>query len=410
MKDIFFIQGYKDLPKKTYLLFVCKILLSLNSTMLPLLSLILNNKLQLDLSKTGSVISIITLLGMIGIYIGGILSDSIGPLKTIFIFLSYGCLFYMITIVLPISYFFFIIITLGIFCSMVIGPSMDMIISESVNADGQNRIFSLCYLGTNIGYSIFVVLVTYLFEDYLQIACFMAGLANIIILLLLFIYHKKNKNQNASNEVEDYGMIHDREMQLSIEKVKLSYIMKKNALFFCTVLLFSIVYIQYGFTIPLDLSNNLSNEGVKLYGYLGVLNACLVILFTPFFTGTCDKLSNKKVLSMAGLFYAISFLFLMLFDVKKHIYIIWMVSFTIGEILYSISVSSYISKTTKVKYRSRVYSITNILVLIGYILGQNITGVTNNYGMKSNWTLMCIAALMGAILCSVGISRNKRME
>lgn len=373
MRINYIFKSYNELPKKVHILFFCKILLSINSTLIPMLSLILNSKLNINLSTTGKVISILTVLEIIGIYIGGIIGDKIGAVKAILVFQVLSSVFFAISIFVPTSYLLFIGIVLGIFFAMASGSSMDVLVSKSVDNQGQNKVFSLCYLGTNIGYCTFLIIVTFLFDNYINIVCILAFISNFIITFCVFHYNKKYEENynNTVNEIQE-------------SSVNFIYVIKKYSLFFTAIFMFCIIYSQYGFTIPLDLSNSLQSEGIKIYGQLGVINACIVIIGTPIFTQRFENLENSKVLIYAGISYSISFGILLLFNVSRFSYILWIICFTIGEVFYSISVSSYISKNTSVLYRSRVYSITNICVLIGYMFGQNIVGLVEKNAMKIN--------------------------
>jgi MFS family permease len=364
-----------------------------------MLSLILNSKLNINLSTTGKVISILTVVEIVGIYMGGIIGDRIGSVKAILVLQVLSSIVFAISVFVPTSYLLFISVTLGIFFAMASGPSMDVLVSKSVDDQGQNKVFSLCYLGTNIGYCTFLLIVTYLFDNYMNIVCLLAFISNFIIIFCIFYYNNRYE-ENYNNTVN----------KIQETPVNLIYVMKKYILFFSAIFMFCIVYSQYGFTIPLDLSNSLSSEGIKIYGQLGVINACMVIICTPIFTRKFEHLENSKVLIYAGISYIISFGILLLSNVSRYSYILWIICFTIGEILYSISVSSYISKNTSILCRSRVYSMTNICVLIGYMFGQNIVGLVEQNTMKINWFIMCLISMIATLICRFILGKNYNME
>lgn len=365
--------------------------MAFQSVLISILSLLFHDKMQMDLSLTGTIISVVTVMGAVGIYGGGGLAHCIGEARTIRILLGLGGVVFGIASIVSASIPFCLLFLMAIFCMMAVGPAIETVISNSVDDKLYKKVFSFTYLGSNIGYGIFVLIITRVYQKYLSCICIL-GMVICIVLLLIFGWYEKINDVVKKEDIE-------------VAKEKYNFnitwwqLLRENGMLLLTIVFFCIIYSQYGFTIPLQLNQSWGETGVSLYGILGVINAVVVILCTPALTAILDRRKEKDILSTAGFIYGSAFVLLCFLGGKKWIYIIWMICFTIAEILYSISVPAYIARYNQVEERKLLYTMSNVCVLLGYVMGQNFSGILGQYNIILNFTVMVAVCVVCSLLC-----------
>lgn len=391
MKVKWFEVGYTEVPKRVYLLWGMKCLIAFHSVLISVLSLLFHDKMNFSTSLTGRLISLVTIVGAVGLYCSGIIASRIGENRTIKICLGVSLVCFLIAFLIPLSKVFCIIFLLGILSLMAITPVCETVISKSVEERLQKRVFSLCYLGTNVGYGIFVLVITSIYVKYLNYVCLLGCVMCILLLVLFHYYQKAQPIQKVAEK--------DKITEQKKEKVEWKKIFRKNGLFFLVVILFCMVYSQYGFSIPLQLNRKWGESGVSFFGTLGGVNAAVVILCTPVLTSIFNSKREPDILSLSAGIYAASFLVLFIQQEEKWTYVVWILGFTLAEILYSISISVYVARNNEEKQRTMVYAILNVSVLLGYIIGQNVSGMIGTDYMGLNFVVVSAMSGICAVLC-----------
>lgn len=376
--------------------------MAFQTVLVSLLSLLFHDKMQLSLTLTGNIISLITFMGTVGIYTGGCLAQRIGEKKVIrFLLIMAMVLFAIASVVTPIIPFC-IIFLLGIFCMMALGPSIETVVSNAVSTEMHRSLFSFTYLGSNVGYGFFVLIITNIYQEYLNFVCIGGSIVCVIMLCIFEVYQKlhnvvKKSIINKSNE------------EVCSQKNTMRLI-KKNKILLLVVVLYCVLYSQFGFTVPLQLNQLWGESGVSLYGMLGVINAVIVIVGTPILTIFFAHKKERYILFLTGVVYGVSFLILSLPPIGKWIYIVWMVCFTLAEIMYSISISAYTAAHNHPTDRSKVYALSNVCVLVGYIIGQNLSGFLGQYSISTNFIIMTGISFLGGLICKCKLEMSSNNE
>lgn len=392
----FSFNGYKELPGKTKCLFVMKFFMAYQAVLMSLLSILFNDKLGLSISVTARIMSAITVTGAVGIYLGGVIASKIGEKSAIRIFLVSAAVIYVIAGIVGNLKLFSGLFIMAIFAMMATGPATETIISTAVESRLHKKIFSFTYLGTNVGYGLWSLIITRVYSKYLSPVSFM-GAAACVIMLIAFEYFIRHGNRDVTTEQETIT----QEPETNTFKL-----LRKNGMILLAVTLFCIIYCQFGFTVPIRLNNLWGDAGVSLYGVLGVINAAIVIVATPIVTSLVEKIKEKDLLAMAGILYAVSFAVLCIPISQKWLYIVWVIIFTFGEIVYSVSLSAYIASYNGAKERNKVFATSNACVLIGYVLGQNLTGLIPEDSVSINFTLISVLSFLVGIICFKCLKAN----
>ena len=383
-------KGYAELPKPTRYLFSMKFLLAFQAVLLSIVSLIFNEKLNISMSVTGKIMSAVTVTGAIGVYFGGFFASKFGEKLTIRVLLCSGAAAFFAAGFIKHLTFFSGMFLVAVFCMMATGPAMETLISTSVKSNLHKKVFSFTYLGTNVGYGIWSLIITRVYAKSLNVVSFL-GTAVCVAMVFMLNCFAKAGTDGKSEELPEIDDARDGESGFSLAK--------KNSVILLAVIVFCIVYCQFGFSIPIRLNALWHEEGVSLFGVLGTVNALMVIIATPTVTALVEHKKEKDILAFAGLFYGVSFILLSLPMKEKYLFIIWVIIFTLGEIAYSVSLSAYIAAFNGEKERNKVFAISNACVLVGYVLGQNIAGIIPQNRADINFMAVSVLSFAAAFVC-----------
>ena len=144
------INPYKGLPKEIYVIFVSRIINAMGSFVMPLMTLILTEKIGLNSDEAGAFISLSGLAFVIPSIIGGKLADTIGRKKVIILFDACAIAAYMAcSFMKPSMAMGYMIMLAGAFMSIA-GPAHDSLIADLTNTKNRTSAYALCYMGFNL--------------------------------------------------------------------------------------------------------------------------------------------------------------------------------------------------------------------------------------------------------------------
>ena len=358
---------------------IARLINSLGNFVFPLLTFIFLKTLQMDSATIGISIMVVTLAIIPGTVLGGQLCDRYSTKLMIGIpYLIQGTL--MVVCIFINNYIIFIfLLIVAKFLSGISSPANTKFLTELCNDKNKKEAFSLIYWIKNFGTAVCLLIAGILFSISYKIIFIIDGLTRIvsavIILTISFSYNKVN---------EDDTNVIVKETKQSIDF--LHYIRGKSYLvkYILITLIFTGVYSQYSYAIPLKLDINFGEKSSQIYSLVLACNCIVVIFFTKLTNSIFDKKNSVKCISISFLFLAAGFAIL---GFKSNIIllvfstIIW----TIGEIIFGTNEVLYLVNNVSTEYLGRC---------MGY------------YDAAHNFTIAISAMLNGFIIKSVGLSRS----
>ncbi|MDF2698864.1 MAG: transporter, partial [Haloplasmataceae bacterium] len=363
-----FLISYNKLPKEAWIIAISRIINAMGAFVGPVMTFILKDKIGLSDSEAGFYMTLAGAINFFPPLIGGKLADTLGRKKTIIIFDLLGLSTYFICgFIEPSITLIYVMIIAGIFYSMG-GPAHESLLADISNPNNRKQVYSLSYMGWNLGYAAGPIIAGFLFHKYLNLIFIGDAITTFLSLSLIFIFIKDKKNKvNIENlnslEVEEKGSI----FAVLIKRPRL--------LLFATVMIgFNFVYSQWSFLLPIHTSTNFGGVlGPKYYGAMASLNGAVVIAFTAIISFIFLNTKNYKTIVYGGLFYMLGFGLLGFLDSLAFFYISVFI-FTLGEILLTISVMPYVYNHTPSSHRGRMSGTLSMIMGFGWVLGPFVMG------------------------------------
>jgi MFS family permease len=411
-RNIIVIKGYKEyfhLPKAVYILVASKTINGLGNFIMPLLTLILTEKIGLSGAKAGFYILMLNVSFVPGLLLGGRLVDSFGRKKVIIIFhglaagvfLSCGFIKPSMTIVY--------LLILGASMLAASLPAYDALVADLTDSHNRKRAFSLMFMGHNLGFSIAPVLGGFLFKNYLYLVFIIDAFTTFISVILVALFIPDIRHSH----VEHKEVTSDNNESKSSKKLNvIEFLLGKPVILIFASLLFfyNFAYSQWAFTLPIHMVALFPESGPKYYGMLEGLNGLLILLFTPIMTRLTLKTMPTKIIARGGIFYAISFAILV---VTKQLPMFFLAVFimTIGEMMITVNNNTFISSVTPPQYRGRVSAIFQIIFGAGFATGPFIIGKSLDYISTSQvWIIITIIVAAAALLMFVLTRKLKKIK
>jgi MFS family permease len=409
MKRFTLFKSYINLPRNVYILFFADIINSAGSFVYPFLAMFLTLKLGYGEYYSGFILTIVIAAEGVGRLIGGKLADWIGRKIVIIVLSASGAVIYIIiaflkeTILIP-----YLIILAGFLKSGAM-PAINALLIDSTNKQNRNDAFSLLYLGHNLGYAIGPLAAGFLFINYISLIFLIDAITTFIALIPIIFYVKETLYKRAGlylNSVE----IPPGERAETGNVVKIFF--KKPILYgFAFIsIIFSFVYSQSSFSLPLFLNQLFGERGPKYFGTLMTINAAIVILMTILLITFMKKINPILNVAIAGILFAAGFG--MLYYSRFFVFFI-MSTFiwTYGEILNAVSSNVIIANYSPVTHRGRFNAIIFFISGIGFTIGPLLSGLYIKYaGVKNIWPLNFYLAILASILMFILFFIEKRRK
>lgn len=389
------IRRYAKLPRDIIILFFARIINSLGGFVLPFLTLFLTERIGMKPDKVGDFILMAALAIALGSIVGGKLSDRIGRKNVILVFqtmaaiLLIPCGFLGNSIMIP------WLLILSSFFSGGVQPAVSAMIADLTTKKNRQEAFSFLYLGTNIGVAIGPLIAGILYKKYIRWIFWGDAITTLVALILVALLIKETI-PDENNDIDIDENSYEKSENGSVFMV----ILRRPALliFSLVATMYSFIYVQSNFSIPLQVKNIFPDRGALLFGVLMSINAVVVVFFTVVIIHLTRK--NRPIfnISLAGLFYAVGFG--MLYYVRDYkFFIISTIIWTIGEILASTNQGVYIANHTPMSHRGRMNSIIPLISGVGYAIGPKIMGKYIKYReVKMAWPIIFILSIVSAFM------------
>ena len=213
IKSMFF--QYRGLSRAAYILFLGRMITNMGAFIWPLLTLILSQKIGLSASESAYATTGLSLFYLIGSIAGGKLADHFNRKKIIIVFDIISTIFFISCAFIPPGFWMILLFGLaGLFASME-GPAYDALVADATKPAEREKVYSLSYLGHNLGYMFGAAIGGLLFNNYLSLAFIFDGLTTITstLLIILFVFPIA-KETLTSDEINEYEMISHRKPPL----------------------------------------------------------------------------------------------------------------------------------------------------------------------------------------------------
>ena len=376
---------YQGLPKEIYIIFLARIINSLGGFVQPLLVLILTQKIGMDSGEAGFYITLLSVVSVPSMILGGKLADTFGRKFIIVVSQSLGGF----TIIAggflePSMTLAYLLMISSLFFSLC-SPAYDALLADLTTPENRKGAYSLTYMGWNLGFAVGPIIAGLLYKNHLNIIFICDGIATLLAtsLILIFIKETKTKQKSVINEPE-------RKLEQHVEGSVFKVLLSRPILimFAFILLVIEFEYAQWAFSIPLHLKELFNESGAAYYGVLAAFNGILVILFTPLITKLTNKTRPIKVITWGALCYAFAFGMLAFTTLLPFFYVSIFIM-TIGEIMIAINASTFIANQTPASHRGRVSSILPLVIGAGYATSPMIMGsFIEAYSITSAWMVI----------------------
>ncbi|WP_312695118.1 MFS transporter [Caproiciproducens sp.] len=391
IKDSF--SAYNGLPKEIYLLFTARIITSIGSFVLPLLTLILSQKLGMSETETGNFSALLILSQGPCLLLGGKLIDAIGQKKMLVFCQTLGALFYFMcgftkdhTTLLV-----FVMIAADLFVAA--SPAYQTMVARLTVPDNRKASYSLLYLGINIGMAVSPLIGGLLFEKHLPLLFVLDAGTTLLSTGLIALYIRLPK-ENRREDTDPAAPAETGRDAFSIVVLKNTPVL----LFFLLFLfVFDFTYIQWSFMLPLQFHELYGSNGARFYSFISIVNPVICTVFTPLLTKLTAKYHPLAVVTTGGICYFASYA---LFAFAKNIplFLIAGTLYTFGEILIVINIGAFIAEHSPGAYLGRMNAVRLFLQGTANALGPLVMGrVLPFSGYRFSWLLVAAVALAGSV-------------
>jgi Arabinose efflux permease len=400
------IDTYKGLPKNMYLLFVANVINRFGDFVLPFLAMYLTLKIGLSFGTVGIIVTVASLIGIPSSILGGKLADEFGRKKTYLIAQAGAALS-----LIPCAFnknpaVVVVFLLLSTFFNGVVRPPMQAIITDILPPHQRQQGSSLQYLGTNLGVAIGPVVAGFLFNNYLPMLFLGDALTSFIALFLVWRYIKDVKPEQI------HGTTYT-EKEKAEKGSTINALLKRPEIimFLLVYILYSFVYTQHRFSLPLTANLAFGKSGASIFGILMSINAITVLICTVGVTSYTKHLKPIVNIMMAGILYAIGFGMLGMIHTFP-MFVLSTIIWTLGEILVVTNFSVYLANNSPSNFRARFSAVGSLSWSIGSALGTTVSGkFIQDIGLNYIWPLTFVLALAGtAGMLGIYMSAKNEVE
>lgn len=370
-KIIEIFSQYRGLSKSAYVIFFGRMITNMGAFIWPLLTLIMKDKMGYSPSTIAYIFLAVGALFLPANIIGGKLADKFNKKKLIIIFDCISIFFFILCAFFePGNWMMAFFILAGLFANME-GPAFEALVMEVTKPKERERVYSLMYLGHNLGFMFGAAIGGLLFANFLSLAFILDGITTLLSTILIIMFVKViNTDELGAQEKNEY--------EEKIEHgTKVGTILKGRPSILIQLIVFffgAFIYDQWNFVLPMYMTDLFGRDlGSKYFGFLSSFNAFVVIVFTPLITYVVNKFHELPKVFIGQFLIGASFL-IIINQPAYYIFFIMMFFFTVGEIVNMLGSSPFMSRRVPASHRGRVNSFRHISYFVGSALGRVIMG------------------------------------
>lgn len=386
---------YRGLDKSIYFLFAARIVNSLGSFVIPFLTIFLTDRLGLNEDQAGFYVMLVATSVAPGSLVGGKLVDTVGRKKILLVFQSLSALFIIPCAFLGNSMLIPWLLIAANFLNGAAVPAYSAIVNDLTDGENRKDAFSLQYLGVNIGFAVGPLIAGFLYRNHTQ-WIFIGDAATTFLALTLVLLFVEETIPSREQIRESFKLTSDERAE---EGGVLRALLKRPILlvFAFVSMIYTLIYSQASFSLPLQLEKIFGPEGPKMYGSLMTVNSLVVVLLTTVIVGITRKIMPVLNVFLAGLFYAVGFGMLYFAD-RYLLYVLSTFIWSVGEVLLVTNTGIYIANHAPITHRGRFNAIIPVITGTGFALGPFITGkFIVHADVKMVWLVVFFLALAASL-------------
>lgn len=394
MKSLNLIKNYRGLPKSIYILFFASIVNNCGNFVMMFLSFFLIYNVGLKASVVGTIVSINSVLGILGSLIGGKLIDTKGRKFTFIIFRTISALSVVSCAFIKDPYIVTGLLMVATFVGGFSAPVYSTMITDLTDGEERKLAFSLEYMAINIGCSVGPLLAGFLYNNYIKLMFIGDALTTLISVFMIgmFVPETLGLKKKADSKKDSFEGNKN-------ESLWSAFIKRKALVMFSFILaVYFIVFSQFNFGLSLQLGDVFKDSKTTIFGVLMAINAIMCSVFTPIIINATKSMGASLSIAIGGIFYTVGF-GMMFYISSFPMFILSTVLWTIGEMLVANNTNVYIAKHTPDTHRGRFNSIFPVIRKIGFAVGPLMAGRVVKYSnIRNLWLVVGCLALVGAIM------------
>jgi len=391
------IKPYKGLSREIWYLALITLINRAGAMVIPFLSLYLTKYMGYSMGQVGWVMTSFGLGSVVGVWLGGKLTDIIGYYKVMV-----TSLFAAGLVLLSLQFLHsFWLLCGGVFMLTLVAdgfrPAIYVAVSAYSKPENQTRSITLIRLAINLGFSVGPAIGGFLIANVSYAGLFwvdgLTCIAAAVLMIRLLRPKKASQKNTNTSEIKDN---------------KLPYKDWPYLIFIGSMFLIGFTFLQYFATIPLFYNEVLGLDEQHI-GWLMAMNGMLIFLFEMPLVGLYERKKSKaiSVMLQGMVLLALSFLVLNT-SYWVGVAVIGMLFMTLGEMLAFPFSNTYAMNRSKRGKQGAYMALYSMSFSFAYILGPNIgLHITDKYGFNTTWYVMAgLMVLSGVLLFSV----YKKME
>ncbi len=400
------LDTYRGLPRNMYIMFGATVINRFGDFVMPFLTMYLTIKIGLSFEIAGVIVTISSLIGIPSSILGGKLADEFGRKKTYLIAQS-GAAFSLLPCAFlknPVPIVVFLLIST--FFHGAVRPAMNAIITDILPPRQRQQGFSLQYLGINVGVALGPIIAGFLFYNFLPMLFIGDALTSFIALYLIWKNIKEVKPENIKETVYS-----EKE---KVEKGNtISALLKRPqiVIFLMVYIIYSFVYTQHRFSLPLTVDTIFGSSGATKFGFLMSINAFTVLFCTVAITSLTKHFKPLINITIAGIIYAVGFGMLGMIH-SYGMFILSTVIWTLCEILVVTNFGVYLADNSPSNFRARFNAVGSLSWSIGAALGTSIAGrFIQKIGLNYIWVLTFVLSIIGTVsMLGIYVAGKKKKD
>lgn len=362
----------------------------MGSFVMPLLTLILTQKLGISKASAGSLISLLLLTEAPCLILGGKLADSVGRKKTIVVCSLAGAFFYMLCAFLPHRMVLFIMIASDFY--VMASPSFSATLADLTCPENRQSAFSLMYFGMNIGAAVSPIIGGLLFQNHLPLLFFLDAATTVGYTAVI----AKNVPETF-RRAEKPGLSAEKAPEKKQTIASVLRGLPVLVAFVALLFLYDFCYSQWNFMLPAQCGDLFGPNGARRFSLLASANGFTVILLTPAATALSRRFRPLAVVAVGGFFYFCAYLGFA-FGNSFFSFFIFIELFTVGEIVTTIQIEAFVTGRTPSAFRGRISAFENFVRGAAQALGPLAMGyLLTDWGYRASWSLIAGIVLAGGL-------------
>ncbi len=389
MKRLFnsYIESFKGLPTEVWWLSLITLINRSGTMVIPFLSLYLTNDRNFTLQQVGWIMSAFGLGSVVGAYIGGWLTDKIGPFKTMAFSLASSGLFYILMMYAQTFWAIAAMIFIVVLLADLFRPASFTALRAYTSETNQTRSTSLIRLAINLGFSAGPAVGGFLIFHFGYSSLFWVdGITSLLAaLLLMYVLNPKRSTRIEKQKFET------KPVSAYSDYFYLSFVFG--------LVLFAFVFLQYFSTIPYYYSKDYGLSE-KMIGILLGFNGLLIFLIEMPLVHYLEKRNTNTLyyVFIGALLLLLSFIVL---QIGHHVALLWigMTFMSFAELIAFPFANSFALSRSKKGKTGQYMALFSLSFSIAHIFAHNAGfQLINTVGFHYTWWLIIIVCFIMTLL------------